>query len=233
MCNTDTVSFIAWSPNTPSISDPEIIARLVERWRVLGYRLTQGLAWPFDAPDNLITDGDAIHQRIVDVCDLSKRRRTLNLWHAPLEFSFRITRQSLTSGATWTLFAEIDTLMGPNNDFGESNAASLIHVIQSTLEVLPTLYGCLFSTQMPPSDEQVLGFIVNTVYPVNYFGEEYVRRVGAEKLRSSPAWSVREVRRGMLIVPGLRAMYGGDLAALRALQLQVFGNQDIGLVELT
>ena len=232
MLNTDTNSFVAWSLATPSIVDPVIISKLVASWHTLGYQLTQGLAWPFGTPENLITDDDEIHQKIVDACDLSKRRRTLNLWRPPLEFSFRITRQSSSEGIAWTLFVDIETLRGADNNLGEANAANLIQVIESALDVLPTLYGCLYGVQTPPSDAQVLGFAVKTVYPVNFFGEEYVGRLGAKKLRSSPAWHFREVGSGMLIASEPRAMWGGDPATLKALQLHVFGNQNIDLVEL-
>lgn len=228
MLNADTLDFTAYTTGSGLPGPADALARLARRYLEQGYHLTDGLAWPFDKPNNRLADAAQIEARLAAAADFKQRRRTLNFWRAPFEFSLRLL-QPLPHGFSWTISTQTDTLLGGANELGEQNSRTLVNVVRTALEVLPAFYGSLFALQDPPAAEQVLALAVATVYPINYFGPAYSDKIGRSILQVLQAWLVEPLGEGFLVVPSLKAIYADDLPALKAAQKQLFGNEAVRL----
>lgn len=230
MLHGDTIDFVGYSTVQPSICESGALRLLVSRYLNLGYTLTKGLPYPFDDPNNRLITGDEVDQAIRNACNFSHRRRTLHFWRAPFAFSVRLS-QPLTGVIEWTLFVQSDTLLGLDNNLGEQNAAEFMNVVIVALETLPTYYGCLYTSQHPPSVEDVIRGVVSKVYPANYFGDSFLGLVEREKLSGMPAWLNETVGSGRLVVPSIKALYADDDLALQEANRYLFGRVEPSMAD--
>jgi len=225
----ESLDFLGYSRDAEDVGQSGLVSEVAWRYFGMGYRLTNGLAWPFSDPANLVTEASRVDRMLTEAGDLSKRPRILNFWKPPFEFSFVVVKL-LAPGFLWTVYAEMESIVGGANDLGERNSAELANVIGAALDTIPSFYGSLSSLQEPPSEEAVLAVAVTTVYPVNYFGQKYVERIGVDRMRTLEAWRVTEIGDGWLVVPSLRAIYADEVGSLKSVQRTLFGNEDISVV---
>lgn len=209
----DAVTFLAYYEKRESdLTAPEKLGSFVNRLRQEGYALTNGLAWPFTAPKNLIDDPARIEQAIVATCQPGERVEHLHFWKHPFEFGFA---PDAAGGEHWLLYVLNDTLLGGNNDLGEQNSVEFIKVVTLALETYPPDYGCAFGLQHDsPTSEAVRAKQVAEVYPINFYGQAYVAKLGKSRLLEAPAQVKGVVAQGVLLVPSLRAVYADDPAGV-------------------
>jgi len=219
--NTDEILFMAYYASQVVEISPDRLQSLINQFDRQGYTLTEGYAWPFTAPDNVISDSNQIEAKILEMCSQDNTGEVLNFWRYPFEFSLSFLLDP-ENGTRWTISVENDTLMGVENELGERNASEFVEVVRTALAHYPPFYGCAITVEAPPFSEDVFDIEVTKLYPINFYGSEYVQRLGKDQLLSAPAWRVEEVANGVLLVPSLEAIYTDDPVSMEAVE-QHFG----------
>jgi hypothetical protein len=174
-----------------------------------GFILSEGYAWPFDKPDNLVTEPSAIEKQLTEL----QSGEELIFWQYPFEFEIRINNMA-DQRAQWIISVDVDTLMGPYNKNAKANTESFISVVSICLNKIETLYGCAPILHDLPKEVDVYGLRVFDVFPITYYGSKYVKLLGRENLASVPAYIIEEINRGFLIVASLEAIYADDPESL-------------------
>lgn len=215
--NTDEILFMAYYASQEVEISPDRLQYLINQFRQQGYTLTDGYAWPFAAPDNIISESDQIEAKILAMCSQDNSGEILNFWQYPFEFSLSFLLDP-ENGTRWMISVENNTLMGVENELGERNASEFVEVVRTALAYHPPFYGCATTVEAPPFSEDVFDIEVTKLYPINFYGSEYVQRLGKDQLLSAPASRVEEVANGVLLVPSVEAIYTDDSVSMEAVE---------------
>jgi hypothetical protein len=227
--NTDEILFMAYYASQEVEISPDRLQNLINQFRQQGYTLTDGYASPFNAPDNIISESDQIEAKILAMCSQDNSVEDLNFWRYPFEFSLSFLLDP-ENDTRWMISVQNDTLMGVDNELGERNASEFVEVVRTALAHYPPFYGCAITVEAPPFSEDVFDIEVTKLYPINFYGSEYVQRLGKDQLLSAPAWRVEEVANSVLLVPSLEAIYTDDPVSMEAVE-QHLGWAEAELVE--
>ncbi|MGK7894317.1 MAG: hypothetical protein AB4372_12020 [Xenococcus sp. (in: cyanobacteria)] len=214
MLDVDQLFFIAYYTSQKFKVELDSIKNFLEQLEQQGYHLTDGYAFPFSNPSNIIRDKSKIEEEISKISSLDSLGGTLYFWQYPFEFSFSLLFEP-EKDTKWTIDVEINTLIGAKNDLGEQNSLKLIQVVKTALKNYPPVYGCAVTLQEPPLPEDIYALEVTELFPINFYGSNYVQHLGKERLLAAPAWSVEEIASGVLLLPSIESIYTDDPVGIR------------------
>jgi hypothetical protein len=207
----DSLNFIGFGVfGTTQMFSSKKLCDFINQIRQEGYEVVDGFAFPFDAPNNIISNTEEIVARVLNSYRKSSSTISEHFWKYPFEFIYSIGSED---DQGWTLSTPVDTLIGVNRDLGEHNSLEFLKILRKTIEYYPIYYGCGFSDEAPDlsSVELDTNFEVTEVCEINFYSSTYIEQyLDRERLLSSPAWCVEELTNGILLVPSLRAIYSDD-----------------------
>lgn len=207
----DSLSFLGFRLfSDTQILSPDRLCNFINQIREEGYEVVDGFAFPFDAPNNIISNPEQIVARVFNSYHESSSTISENFWKYPFEFIYSIDSED---GQYWELITPIDTLIGVNRDLGEQNSLEFLKILRKTIDYYPIYYGCGFSNESPDlsSVEPDMNFEIKQVSEINFYSYTYIEEhLDRELLLSSPAWCVEELTNGILLVPSLCAIYTDD-----------------------
>lgn len=207
MIDTDYIYFIAYYPSDESTIFYDSVRVLVDELYHDGFTLTTGYAFPFSRPENIVNDENKLIELVSNCIPKDKgSSETLHFWQYPFEFSLSFQMED-EYGIEMHISVAIETLLGTKRKLGKENSLEFIKVVQSCTVNFPPVFGCGFTSEEPPLPEEAIEIKVNRLYPINYYGIEYVNLIGKDKIFSTPAWLVEEVGEGVLLIPSLRELY--------------------------
>ncbi len=94
----------------------------------------------------------------------------------------------------------LDLILGSDYKSGEKNIIQYIDVIKTALEIIPTYFGCLFTIDEPPTEEEIVFGKIKHIYPVNYFSNELQEKYITKINHLNPEIDII-VGNGRLIIP--------------------------------
>lgn len=198
MIDTDNIYFFAYLPADVSLVSHQKVMDIVEELYKAGYKLTDGYAHPFKKPENLVEGDDIENLLRRTLPEASGDNEPLNFWCYPFEFEISFQFEE-DYGMEIQMNVSLDTFTGREDELEYKNSQSFLNVIKVLAGKFNLFYGCGFSAEDPPMPEDVLALEVNAIYPINYFGSEYVSRIGKQRLLSLSNCNVEEVGEGVLV----------------------------------
>lgn len=191
---------------------------LVDEFNQQGYLLTNGYAYPFDEPENIIREFGEIQNLIESVYQLQQSSsNSFNFWQPNFEFTLLFTNNK-KNGTSWIVDVEDKTFRGQTEASSIQNTLKFLEAIKLVLIYFPPFYGCtLFSEELPYSDT-VFNLEIEDIYEINFYGSSYLQKFSKESLLSAPAWKIEEIAEGILLIPSIQAIYDYDPESLARVQ---------------
>lgn len=191
---------------------------LIDEFNQQGYLLTNGYAYPFDEPENIIKESGEIQILIESVSQLNQSSsNSFNFWQPNFEFTLLFTNHE-KSGTNWMVGVEDKTFIGQTEASSIQNTLKFLEAIKLALTYFSPFYGCtLFSEERPYSDK-VFNLEIEEIYEINFYGSSYIQKFSKESLLSAPAWKIEEISEGILLIPSIQAIYDYDAESLARVQ---------------
>lgn len=219
MIDLDYVRFLAYCKQPLSA---EIIKTVFQSILESGFHLCDGYAWPFSNPDNILTGKPIMDEQLMRLYSGNR----LIFWRYPFEFTLHI-RNTPDRSAQWMVSVSVDTLMGPDNESVQENTRDFLSILQICLESFETLYGYAPILSEVTTEVDIFEMRALNVYPIIYYGYEYVNLIGEKYLASIPAYLVEQLNQGFLIVSSLQAIYSDDNESLTHIREHLALNRDV------